>query len=71
MVSSPARLLPARPPSGWTEAILGLNAAIFVSKRLQRVAFALICLAAAQLAAAGVRPPPAAAKALRVAIAAR
>ena len=50
---------------------MGLNAAIFVSKRLQRVAFALICLAAAQLAAAGVRPPPAAAKALRVAIAAR
>lgn len=35
---------------------MGLDAAIFVSKRLQRVAFALICLAAAQLAMAGAEP---------------
>jgi len=41
---------------------MGLDAAIFVSKRLQRVVFALICLAAAQLAAARLEtrdaPPP-------------
>ena len=38
-----------------------LQAALFVSKRLQRVALALICLAAAQLAEAAMgaaEPPP-------------
>ncbi|WP_374571474.1 hypothetical protein [Phenylobacterium sp.] len=48
---------------------MGLDAAIFVSKRLQRVAFALICLAAAQLFVAHREPAPAPA-AVRVAIAA-
>ncbi|MFN3523389.1 MAG: hypothetical protein ACK4YQ_14175 [Phenylobacterium sp.] len=38
---------------------MALDAAIFVSKRLQRVAVALICLAAVQLAAALVSQPPA------------
>jgi hypothetical protein len=38
-----------------------LQAALFVSKRLQRIALALICLAAVQLAGAvaeGAKPPP-------------
>jgi hypothetical protein len=42
--------------------------AIFVSKRLQRVAFALICLVAAQLVLASCEPEPAV-MAARVALA--
>lgn len=45
------------------------NAAIFVSKRLQRAAFALICLAWMQLALAACEPPPASGATLRVALA--
>ncbi|MCE3289277.1 MAG: hypothetical protein K0R83_1289 [Caulobacter sp.] len=37
-----------------------LDAVIFVSKRLQRVAFAILCLIAAQLVLASCEPEPAA-----------
>jgi len=47
---------------------MGLDAAIFVSKRLQRVAFAIICLMAVQLLVASCEPEPTA-MAARVAIA--
>lgn len=47
---------------------MALDAMIFVSKRLQRVAFALICLIAAQLVLASCEAEPAAMSA-RVALA--
>lgn len=37
---------------------MGATTAIFVSKRLQRVAFALLCLTAAQFVLASCEPEP-------------
>jgi hypothetical protein len=37
---------------------MAIDAAIFVSKRLQRAAFALLCLVAAQLVLASCEPEP-------------
>jgi hypothetical protein len=39
---------------------MGQTAAIFVSKRLQRAAFAILCLAMAQFVLASCEPEPAA-----------
>jgi hypothetical protein len=39
---------------------MALDAVIFVSKRLQRAAFAILCLMAAQLVLASCEPEPAA-----------
>lgn len=39
---------------------MALDAVIFVSKRLQRAAFAILCLIAAQLVLASCEPEPAA-----------
>ena len=39
---------------------MATTAAIFVSKRLQRAAFAFLCLAAAQLVLASCEPEPSA-----------
>ena len=39
---------------------MGLDAAIFVSKRLQRAAFAILCLVAAQFVLASCEPEPSA-----------
>ena len=47
---------------------MGLDAAIFVSKRLQRAAFAILCLVVAQFVLASCEPEPSAMMA-RVAIA--
>jgi hypothetical protein len=52
------------------EAVMAAAAAIFVSKRLQRAAFAMLCLVAAQLALsmASCEPEQVAMGAVRVAI---
>ena len=47
---------------------MAIDAALFVSKRLQRVAFAIVCLVAAQFVMAAVQPEPAAAS-VRIALA--
>ena len=39
---------------------MAVDTAIFVSKRLQRVAFAIVCLIAAQFVLASCEPEPAA-----------
>lgn len=39
---------------------MGIDAAIFVSKRLQRAAFAIVCLVAAQFVLASCQPEPSA-----------
>ena len=39
---------------------MAIDAALFVSKRLQRVAFAIVCLVAAQFVLASCEPEPAA-----------
>jgi len=45
-----------------------VNLAIFVSKRLQRIAFALLCLMAVQLAVAMMAPTPVPPGAVRIPI---
>lgn len=48
------------------DAEMAADAAIFVSKRLQRAAFAFLCLVAVQLALASCEPEPVAMGAARV-----
>lgn len=52
--------------TGRQEAEMAADAAIFVSKRLQRAAFAFLCLVAAQLVLASCEPEPVAMGAARV-----
>ncbi len=47
-------------PTGGIGDAMALDAVIFVSKRLQRAAFALLCLMAAQLVLTSCEPEPAA-----------
>jgi uncharacterized membrane protein YccC len=58
--------LPAQTTS--FQAHLMVNLAIFVSKRLQRIAFALLCLMAVQLAVAMMAPTPVPPGAVRIPI---
>ncbi|ODT63921.1 MAG: hypothetical protein ABS77_02245 [Phenylobacterium sp. SCN 69-14] len=62
-------LLPDR-PIGSARSVMSADKAIYVSKRLQRAAFALLCLLAAQLvlAVASCEPEPAAMGAARISL---